>query len=122
MNLEESRPDDVDELFQSLEWIDPPSDVRRVVLSQARMTRLHDTARRWLIAFDAGILVVLGAASYRLGSQLYWTKLLGPTRTLVETLTDALTLPPFIAVVACTTVAAVLTRRIHRLSRGNALQ
>jgi hypothetical protein len=122
MNLEDPHPDEVDELFQSLEWIDPPSDIRRVVLSNARLTRLRDTARRRWIAFDAGILVALGAASYRLGCQLYWTKLLGPTQTLVDTLTDAVTLPSVVAVVACTTLAAVVTRRIRRLSRGNAWQ
>jgi hypothetical protein len=39
---------------------------------------------------------------------------------LTTALTDGVALPPFIAVVACATLAAVVTRRVRRLSRGSA--
>jgi hypothetical protein len=42
MNPADSRLDDVDELFQSLDRIPPPQDFRRSVLAQVRAERQRD--------------------------------------------------------------------------------
>jgi hypothetical protein len=120
MNPADSRLDDVDELFQSLDRIPPPRDFRRSVLAQVRAERQRDLLRRRWVALDAAIVVGLGAAADNLAQHVHWGTVLRPPNVLTNALTDGVALPPFIAVVACATLAAVVTRRVRRLSRGSA--
>jgi hypothetical protein len=118
MNPGDSRLDDVDELFQSLERIAPPVHFRQSILARIQAERQRELIRRRLVALDAAIVVAFGAAADNLAQHIHWEAIFRQPQISTGALTDSVALPPLVAVVACAALAAVVTRRVRRLSRG----
>src|SRR5258708_23816656 len=114
MHFADGRPDELDLLFRSLRWLQPPSGFRRSTLAHARATRARDDARRRWIALDLVVLAAFGIAVDVLTRNVYSQRL--PRWPLqLQYLTNDVGFPPVIAVLVFAALAVIVTRRVRQL-------